>query len=128
MRVVDVVRTSSGYTGTFPAVTNKGALRAGFVNGDFDVYVRNPSDSSRVDNLGGAPDFTVAESAQVPGTYLFTPPGSFFTTFGAGSYPVTVVITSVVGGAPKVEAVAHGVIKVSDEDVDSLLVFDFVCP
>lgn len=114
MRSITFARTDQGVVASFAVQNPNGALRTGLVAGDFTATVVNPADTAT-----SVP--TVAESAQKAGTYRFTIPSSFFTTHGVGLYHVTAQVdTSGVSGAPIIRDAAHGILKVTQEDVDTL--------
>lgn len=111
-------KDDDGYRAWFTVEDKNGLIRTGGVAGNFVVTVVNPADTANT-----VP--TVAESTQKPGLYTFLIPSSFFTTHGVGGYGVVVQVTF--AAAPKVDAVFAEVLRVFEEDFDSvagLIVYD----
>ena len=104
-------RDDQGYRAWFTVVDKNGLIRTGGVPGDFTVTVVNPADTASTTPA-------VAESATKPGLYTFLVPSTFFATHGVGGYGVVVEVIMLT--SPKVEAVFGEVLRVFDEDFDSV--------
>ena len=102
-------RQADGFRCWF-TVSKNGILRAALTSGVFTAVVVNPADSTSA-------TYTVSESTQKPGLYLFDVPTGFLVANGAGEYAVTVEVAAV---APRLDAVASGILIVSLNDLDSL--------
>lgn len=111
-----VARQANGARVWF-TVSQSGSIRSG-IAADVTATVVDPDDSASTTP-------TVSESAQKAGLYYFDIPNTFFGTNGLGDYALVVQAAA---NAPKLNAVASGVLRVVAEDVDSLLVYNFVCP
>ena len=103
-------KQSDGFEGWFVAV-NAGLLVAGLAPGVFTVTVVDPADAAT-----NTP--AVAESAVKPGLYHFTIPSAFITANGVGEYGVAIQVIRL--GVPRFADAISDVLKVSQEDFDSL--------
>lgn len=108
-------RQNSSLRGWFQAIKSTGQLRRGLTANDFTVTVINSSDT-----LSFVP--SVSESIQRPGNYYFDVPSMFLVSGGVGDYNVSIEIDSLAGGssAPHVRSAMSRVLRVSQEDFDSL--------
>ena len=104
-------KDDDGYRAWFAVQAANGTLRTGGVSGNFTATVVNPADTAST-----IP--TVTESTTKPGIYTFLIPSSFFTTHGSGGYGVVVEIA--IPAPNRVDAVFGEVLRVFDEDFDSL--------
>lgn len=108
-------KQADGFRGWLAVAQSSGVLRTGLLAGDFVVTIVNPSDSS-------GSTVSVSESSTKPGLYIFDIPSAFITTNGVGEYAVVIEINTKTGpsGAPHVVLSLNNVLKVSQEDFDSL--------
>jgi len=107
-------KQSNGFRAWFGVKQDDGELRTGLINGDFTITVRSPNDSDGYTAI-------VTESAKT-GFYHFDVASSFVTTNGVGEYGVLIEVDTKAGpgGAPNVVDVMSEVLKVNQEDFDSL--------
>ena len=106
-------KNDDGYRAWFTVADKNGALRTGGVPADFVATVVNPTGVTTT-------VLAVSESAGKPGLYTFLVPSSFFATHGIGGYGV--VVQANITTAPKVTAVFGEVLRVFEEDFDSVSV------
>lgn len=95
----------------FTVADKSGNIRTGGGAGNFTATIVEPTGVT-------ATTATVAEAAGKAGLYTFLIPSSFFATHGVGGYGVVVQVSFTT--APKVTAVFSEVLRVSDEDFDTL--------
>ena len=104
-------KNNDGYRAWLTVENKNGALRTGGVSGDFVATV--------VDPTGATPTIlSVSEAAGKPGLYTFLVPSSFFATHGVGGYGV--VVETLMLSSPKVTATYGEVLRVFEEDFDSV--------
>lgn len=108
-----VSRTDQGLEITLAVKQSNGTLRTGLVAGDFTVTVVDPADSTT-----NAP--AVSEKMQKAGMYDFTIPAGFFTTPGVYSFVVEIDTFAGPSGAPNVRDAVSGVVRATQEDIDTL--------
>ncbi len=104
------VKESDGFRAWF-TIANGGIIRTGAVAGQFTVTIVNPGDTASL-----VP--AVAESATKPGLYSFLITSAFITIHGVGEYGI--VVETNIANPPRVIDVFSEVLKVSQEDFDSL--------
>lgn len=104
-------KDTDGYRAWFTVEDKNGIIRTGGVAGNFTATVVEPGDTAST-----VP--TVTESTTKAGLYTFLIPSSFFATYGVGGYGVVVEVNFVV--APKITTVFGEVLRVFDEDFDSI--------
>jgi hypothetical protein len=105
-------KQSDGFQGWF-VVENLGALVTGLLPGVFTVTIVDPADAAT-----NTP--AVAESVSKLGLYMFTIPSAFITANGVGEYGVVIEINKPAPPPPRIVDVISAVLKVSQEDFDSL--------
>lgn len=104
-------KNDDGYRAWITLSDKNGALRTGGVPADFVATVVNPTGVTTT-------VLAVSESAGKPGLYTFLIPSSFFATHGLGGYGVVVEVD--ITTAPKVRAVLGEILRVFEEDFDSI--------
>ncbi len=103
-------RQANGFRAWF-AVVVSGLPRVGIIAGKFTITIVDPADAAN-----DAP--VVAESAQKPGLYTFLIPSAFVLANGTGEYGVVIEVVENV--PPRITDTFSEVLKVSQEDFDSL--------
>jgi hypothetical protein len=93
----------------------QGRLKTGMVAGDFTVTVIEPADAASL-----AP--AMGESVTKPGVYNCLVTSAFLIANGVGDYGVAIEIDTFAGpsGAPHIRTVIGGMLKVYDNDFDSI--------
>lgn len=104
-------KDEDGFRAWFTVADKNGLIRTGGVAGDFTATVVEPTGVN-------TSVLTVTESTGKPGLYTFLIPASFFTTYSLGGYGVVVEVNMT--APPKVDAVFGEVLRVFDDDFDSL--------
>lgn len=112
-----VARQANGARVWF-TVSQSGSIRSG-IAADVTATVVDPDDSASTTPA-------VSESLQKPGLYYFDIANTFFDTNGLGDYALVVEANA---NAPKLNAVASGILRVVAEDIDSVITtYVFSCP
>lgn len=108
-------KQADGFRGWLPVEQNNGTLRTGLAAGDFVVTIVDPDDDASA-------VVAASESSEKSGLYFFDITSGFITTNGVGEYGIVVEIDTKTGpsSAPHVVMILDSVLKVSQEDFDSL--------
>lgn len=107
-------KQSNGFRGWFSVKLDNGTLRTGLINSDFTITVRAPGDDDGY--------IAVVYESVKSGVYYFDISSGFITTNGTGEYGVIIEVdTSGTSGSPNVIDVKSEILKVSQQDLDSLV-------